>query len=187
MSKLLPVSLGLRAFQFLLSIVVLALSITLIRGQVFGSAPVTTKYSAFTGGFGVLVSAVGAASLYLEFIPNLAALALDGLSGVLYLGGGIAWAIALRATASCSNYDKMLESGILNGGTRKVRGDVIYGIFDGQDSIEGGANKLKGNCTKGLADQSIQFISFGLVLGLILVGWLALKRGGTLGKGGSYV
>jgi hypothetical protein len=61
----------------------------LLKLQVYGEAPVTTKYSSFTGAFGIIVCAVGVASLFLSFIPDLVSIALDGLLGLLFLAGGI--------------------------------------------------------------------------------------------------
>ncbi|KAK4229925.1 marvel domain-containing protein [Podospora fimiseda] len=187
MSKLLPVSLALRAVQFLCGIVILALAVTLITGHKIGSAPVTTKYSAFTGGFGLFTALVGVGSLYVEFIPNLVALALDGLSGALYLGGGIAWAIALRSTNGCKDLEEMVNNGAINFGKKKTGGGTLYGVEIGAKNEKEAIDKLKDNCTKGLADESLQFISVAVAIGLVFIGWVVLKRGGTLGKKGSYV
>jgi hypothetical protein len=59
----------------------------MISNQVLGSAPVTIRFSTFTGGFGMIVGGIGAAALYLTFIPTLVPIALDGLAGLLFLGG----------------------------------------------------------------------------------------------------
>jgi hypothetical protein len=61
----------------------------MIKNQVLDSAPVTTRYSTFTGGFGMIVCFVGALGLFLSFIPPLVPVVLDGLAGLLFLAGGI--------------------------------------------------------------------------------------------------
>jgi hypothetical protein len=70
-----------------MALVVLALAASMISNQVLGSAPVTMRYSTFTGGFGMIVGGIGAAALYLTFIPTLVPIALDALAGLFFLGG----------------------------------------------------------------------------------------------------
>lgn len=70
-------------------IVVLALSIELIKTQRVGDAPTTTKYSAFTGGFGLAVAIFGAIATFFDVIPALVVMAADAISGLLLLAGGI--------------------------------------------------------------------------------------------------
>lgn len=75
--------------QFFISLTILAIAADFIRHQVLGDAPVTTRYSTFTGGFGMLVCGVGAAALFVTSIPALVPIALDGLMGLFFLAGGI--------------------------------------------------------------------------------------------------
>lgn len=70
-----------------MALVVLALAASMISNQVLGSSPVTIRYSTFSGGFGMIVGAIGVAALYLTFIPSLVPLALDALAGLFFLGG----------------------------------------------------------------------------------------------------
>lgn len=72
-----------------MAIVVLGLSVDLVKGQMIGDAPTTTKYGTFTGGFGLAVAIMGFASAFIDAIPALAVMAADALSGLLLLGGGI--------------------------------------------------------------------------------------------------
>jgi hypothetical protein len=60
-----------------------------MKGQYFGEAPVTTKYSVFTGALGMLVAIFGLASLWVEAIPELVVIGADAVAGLLLLGGGI--------------------------------------------------------------------------------------------------
>lgn len=75
--------------QALVALTVLALAAAMINQQVYGSPPVTVRYSTFTGGFGMLVCLVGAAAVFVAFIPALVPLVLDGVAGLLFLAGGI--------------------------------------------------------------------------------------------------
>lgn len=75
--------------QALVALTVLALAAAMINRQVYGSPPVTVRYSTFTGGFGMLVCLVGAAAVFVAFIPALVPLVLDGVAGLLFLAGGI--------------------------------------------------------------------------------------------------
>jgi hypothetical protein len=78
-----------RALQLIFAIVVLALSVRAAKWQVYGSVPATTAFADFTGGFAVLVSLVGIASIWISAIPALIMSMVDGLASVLLLAGGI--------------------------------------------------------------------------------------------------
>jgi hypothetical protein len=84
-----PASIITRALQLIFAIVVLALSIRASKWQVYGSVPATTAFAASTGGFAVLVSLVGIASIWISAIPALIMSMVDGLASVLLLAGGI--------------------------------------------------------------------------------------------------
>lgn len=75
--------------QFLSSLTILALAAVMIKNQVYDAAPVTTRYSTFTGGFGMIVGVIGAICAFVSFVPDLVPIALDGLAGLFFLGGGI--------------------------------------------------------------------------------------------------
>jgi hypothetical protein len=156
------------------------LAATLIKAQVFESAPVTTKYSTFTGGFGIIVGAVGLAGLFIDAIPDLATMALDGLAGLLFLAGGIAWAVGIKGI-SCSNredFEKMVENGLLNLGKFIGPNGPIYGVYrDTNNAFEIFA-KLEENCKKGFADEIFQFLAFGLGVALVGVGFVRWRKGG---------
>lgn len=80
---------GLRNPQLIAAAVVLGLSVTLAKHQVVEGPPAETSFASFTGGFGVFAAAVGIAAIFLEAIPSLVPLALDGLSALFFLAGGI--------------------------------------------------------------------------------------------------
>lgn len=75
--------------QLIFSIVVLGIAATLIKNQVYGSSPTTTRFSTFTGGFGIIVAALGTAGLFITAIPELVVLGVDAICGFLFAAGGI--------------------------------------------------------------------------------------------------
>lgn len=177
-----PVAIGLRVFQLLLGIVVLGLAVTLVRAQVFGGAPVTTTYSSFVGGFNVIAALVGMVGLFFDAIPALVTLALDGLAGVFGLAGGIAWAVGLKGISCTSGDPLMIFNDLINLGREGNNFGVAVDPNDNNDSI---LAHLKANCQKGMADEIIQFILFVVALGLVGVGYVRMRKGGS--SSGSYV
>ncbi|KAK3319219.1 marvel domain-containing protein [Apodospora peruviana] len=183
------ITLGLRALQLLFSVVILGLAVTLIKGQVIDDAPVTTKYASFTGGFGIIVCALGVASLWVSAIPDLVVLGIDALAGIFFAAGGIAWAIGLRGI-QCTNeeqFDKLLDNGLLNQGSVTVNGGTAYGVYKDDTSGEAAWKKLSSNCQKGLADEVFQFLTFGLAVGLLALGYVRMKNGGGTKRSGYVV
>lgn len=75
--------------QFLFAIVVLGLSVTLAKGQRYGSVPAATGYAAFTGGAGILAALIGCAALFVDPLRGIISWAIDGLASLALLAGGI--------------------------------------------------------------------------------------------------
>ncbi|KAK0701618.1 marvel domain-containing protein [Lasiosphaeria miniovina] len=183
------VSFGVRGLQFVFAVTILGLSVALIKAQKYGDAPTTTKYSSFTGAFGIIVCAVGVARLFIDSVPDIVTLALDGILGVLYLGGGIAWAVGLKGIQCTNNDDlnaaNMLLNPLINQGTFTYpNGAIEYGIIDSTDTRDGAWSKLQSSCQKGFSDEIIQFISFAIAIALLGLGYLRMRKGGS---GSSYV
>jgi hypothetical protein len=80
-----------RAFQVLFSALVLGLSISLIKGQKIGSAPIRQGYSAFTGAFGLAVALFGIAAVFVDSLASspFTAWVPDAVAGFAYVAGGI--------------------------------------------------------------------------------------------------
>ncbi|KXX78640.1 hypothetical protein MMYC01_205686 [Madurella mycetomatis] len=173
---------GVRALQFVISLTILAIAADFIRHQVLGDAPVTTRYSTFTGGFGMLVCGVGAVALFVTSIPALVPIALDGLMGLFFLAGGIAWAVGLRGTGNCNDPVGMLGNQLLNRGSVSTDNDVYYGIIEPDDDELAVFNKLRGACQRGTAEEVLQFIAFGAAISLIGIGYSTWKRGTSMGS-----
>ncbi|KAK3293864.1 marvel domain-containing protein [Chaetomium fimeti] len=186
-----PITHGLRGLSFLMALVVLALAANLIAIQVYGTPPVTTRYCTFTGGFGMIVAAVTTVcTIFLSStVPELVPIVLDGLAGLFFLGGGIAWAYSLKDTANCSNYDQMLLNPLLNQGSLTVGDRTAYGVVGSDDDVETVMNRLKGNCQRAQADEVIQFICFGIGIALVAIGLVQMRRGlgGGARRTGAYV
>ncbi|EAQ87147.1 predicted protein [Chaetomium globosum CBS 148.51] len=182
-----PITLGLRGLYFVMALTILALAAAMIANQVYDTPPVTTRYSTFTGGFGMIVAGVGVLCTFVSFVPELVPLVLDGLAALFFLGGGIAWAYGLKDTSNCSNYETMLYSPLLNQGSIKFGDKTGYGVAAGEDATpESIMSALKGNCQRAQADEILQFLCFGLGTALVGLGFLQRRRGGGM-HSGAYV
>lgn len=176
-----PISIGVRVVQFIIAVVILGLSVALLRAQVYGAAPVTTRFSVFLGAFGMITSSLGLTALFLErWIPSLIPLALDAVGGILLAAGGISWAIGLKGV-SCTDiqaYETLYLNGLLNEGCIDGSDGVPYcGVFQGSNNNPDAFAKLRDNCKKAYADEICMFLAFGLALILVALGWLIMRKG----------
>lgn len=62
---------------------------TLAKQQVEGAPPAETSFGSFCGAFGILVSLIGIAALFIDKIPSIVPMGADGLATALYLAGAI--------------------------------------------------------------------------------------------------
>ncbi|KAK3398849.1 marvel domain-containing protein [Sordaria brevicollis] len=173
------VSLGLRGLQILFGAVIVGLSAHFITSQRIGSAPTTTKYSVFTGAYGIIEGLFGIAALFASFIPDVVVLGADAVGALVLLAGGIAWAIGTRSV-SCTDIrkaDKIVNNDLLNQGKQKYKGEWIYGIFHDNPSEKEAWSRLQDSCKRGLADEIFQFLGFAVLVGLVVVGWLRWRGG----------
>lgn len=53
----------------------------------------TIRYCIFLGIYGIMIAALGIASLYVDKIPTEVPLVVDSIGALFYLAGGIAWAV----------------------------------------------------------------------------------------------
>lgn len=182
-----PISLGLRGLFFFMSVTILGLAASMIANQVYDTPPVTTRYSTFTGGFGMIVGGVGVLCTFVSFVPELVPIVLDGLAALFFLGGGIAWAYGLKDSGNCSK-PEMIYNPLLNQGSITVGDNTAYGVVgNGDVDAETILNRLKGNCQRAQADEILQFLCFGLGAALLGLGFLQKRRGGGGGRAGAYV
>jgi len=118
-----------RLAQLVFSTIVLALSVVLIQGQRSGDAPVITKFSAFLGGFGILMALFGVTSQIITLLRNSKITgAVDFIAGLFQFAGGIAMAAQLGpGVNSCSNKLFRETNDIINGGYVVVGGrNLVY-------------------------------------------------------------
>lgn len=186
MNKL--IILGLRGLFFLMAVTVLGLAAAMIANQVYGTPPVTTRYSTFTGGFGMIVAGVGAVCTFVS-VPELVPIVVDILGALFFLGGGIAWAYSLKDTANCSNYETMIYNPLLNQGTLTVGDQTVVGVAGPEGAtVDVVMSRLKSNCQRAQADEVLQFLCFGVGAVLVGLGLLQMRRGGAGGRrAGAYV
>lgn len=78
-----------RVLQIVFCAIVLALSITAIRWQRYGSAPASTGYNAFAGAWGILTALIGLVAVFVTAIPGIFMGLLDFLAFIILLAGGI--------------------------------------------------------------------------------------------------
>ena len=90
------ISIGLRFAQAVFGSVVLALSITLIKGQRYGMSPAATNYSSFVGAFTLLGAIIGLAATWIEFLQSFIGIGIDALILLFNLAGGVV-SVALPA------------------------------------------------------------------------------------------
>lgn len=137
-------------------IVVISISISLARGQGYGSTPATTSYDAFTGGFAILAFLLGMASLGVEVLAPFS-LIVDGLTAVTSLAGGIATAIGLRGT-DCGNIATIYYNSLVNGGLYDFKGEKLAAIPN---------EKIQSRCRADKANTAFMFLGF--VISLVIL------------------
>ncbi|KAK7941315.1 uncharacterized protein PG986_013702 [Apiospora aurea] len=69
--------------------VVFGLSVSLANQQRVGSAPPEIGFSSFAGAFAIVTCLVGAAGLWVDSLPGIVTMVMDGIAAVVYLVGGI--------------------------------------------------------------------------------------------------
>ncbi|KAK7730749.1 hypothetical protein SLS57_001580 [Botryosphaeria dothidea] len=172
-----------RGVQLICAAVVLGLSISLIKGQVFGTVH-AINYAAFTGGWGMLAALIGIAAIFIEPLQGLIMAAVDGLATLFLLAGGIAIAVKLRNVSCSSNSDlnqyKLCGNHLTSGGTIKDKaGQPRCGLDDDDDRLS--------RCKKSSADAAFMIITAVVTIGTLAMALLAMKRGGGIGRKGVVV
>ncbi|PSR77218.1 membrane-associating domain-domain-containing protein [Coniella lustricola] len=183
------VSIIFRALQMLFAIVVVGLSATFMKDQHVGSVPVTTRYSVFVGAFGMIIGSLGLVALWLDGIPSIIPMAADAIAALLFLAGGIAWAVGMKGQ-SCTeaSLKKLYDNALLNQGCNSNLSPNNYGPYcyiAGDQSEEGWPltnlwpSPMKGVCQKAFSNESFLFLGFGAAVILVGLGFLMMKRKGN--------
>ncbi|RYO83695.1 hypothetical protein DL766_007676 [Monosporascus sp. MC13-8B] len=177
-----------RVLLFIFGAVVLGLSIGLAKHQVVESVPPVTSFSGFVGAFGLIVTALGLLSLRFEKIPIKVVIAADALSAVFYIAAGIALSLALKSVSSCSaddplSFTQRFENRVLNGGCEEIDGRPWCYSGDG----DSGEDFTPGRCKRARADNVFEYFGFILAIAVIVITYLAHRRGGTTSTRGLTV
>lgn len=173
----------LTSHQLILGATVVGLSAVLVKQQVIGGAPVTLRYSVFTGAWTMVIAVIGLVLLFIHKIPPLVTMVLDALTGLFLVAGGIAWAIGLRGVKCDSAYgEKMLSKPLLNEGCTTIEGRNTCGIAGRENPLDA----LIGRCKTGMADEIIQFVGFAICVILVILGFFIMRRATTTSSRGRF-
>lgn len=133
----------------------------------------------------------GLLGLFVDAIPSLLTMGPDILATVWFASGGIAWAVRMKRTpCERSHVVELYQNRLLNQGCSKgrVASDVPWcGILRGK--VAKGElwwpwwgpvwpKPLQPICERAYALEAVQFVGLGLSIGLLVLGFLMLKRKG---------
>lgn len=159
----------------LFAIIVLALSVTLAKGQVHGKVPSQTDFAAFCGACGLIFAAVGIVACFVEKLQGIITTVLDGIATLFTLAGGIAFAVTLKVH-SCSNDEFILTNSIINAGDS----DSVS-FLDGKFTFSGESRStLQGRCHEAQAITAFLFFLFAAFAATTALG--AMGKGGRSGS-----
>jgi hypothetical protein len=155
--SLLPTAI-IRGVQLILACIVLGLSVSLAKTQVIGSVPATTAYSSFVGGWGIAAVAFGVAALFFDPLGGIIVVAVDALTAVLYLAGGIAVFVGLKGLSCSADRDltDATKYPLLTGGCND---DLGCGAWIDADSDDGGWDNFFARCKQDEADGAFMIIA----------------------------
>ncbi|KAK8140190.1 hypothetical protein PG984_000256 [Apiospora sp. TS-2023a] len=176
------VAIGLRVAMLVCSAVVLGLSAALNKEQVKGPVPPETGFSSFAGGFTLIACLVGVAGLWVTAIPGLITMVLDGISAVIYLVAGIVLTSALKSISSCTATSQDATTQRVNNRVTNFGCDVknLESNRSCQDLYpEGGVDVTISRCQRAVTDYSFEYIGFMLCVGMVFLGYVLARRGGS--------
>ncbi|KAJ5198527.1 uncharacterized protein N7498_007644 [Penicillium cinerascens] len=156
-----------RAAQLLFSIVVLGLSVTLAKGQGFGSAPAQTGYAAFTGAFGIIAALLGSVALFVDKSDGVITWLVDGVASLALLAGGIVFAVTLKGV-HCGDEWTTFNNVLLNGG--------CWSDNQGDKGCWWGKDELHSRCVSAEADTAFMFLGFIACIGALIGSFLSGRR-----------
>ncbi|CRK06275.1 hypothetical protein BN1723_001707 [Verticillium longisporum] len=165
------VGVGAWILQAIFALVALALSVDLLRGQLYGTPPGSIQFAVFVGSVGLVVALLGLAGMFVDKIPSNVVMVFDVMSGLLLIGGGIAYAVALGGI-ECEWHENLDE----------VEGDDWWEspiVNAGSENYHGTRKLDLRRCQKAYANQSIQFACAVTALGTAFLCYLAWRRTGA--------
>ncbi|KAK7953409.1 hypothetical protein PG996_014301 [Apiospora saccharicola] len=173
------IAMAVRGLLLLSAAVVLGLSVTNAKHQVVGNPPPETSFGSFTGAFGVLVSLIGLAALFIDKIPAFFVMAADALASIFFLAGGIALTLALKGVDNCTGNGAIGDTQrflnkLLNGGCANVGDQSYCGV-----NSDKWKDQLSSRCQRVQADYVFEYIGFICGVAMIALGWVLHKKGGA--------
>lgn len=138
----------------------------------------------------MIVGAVGLVALWIEKIPSLVPIVADGLAALVFVAGGIAWAVGMKGqTCTLSSLQKLYDNPLLNQGCQPEdsKGERYCYVAGKQTEdpwpLENiWPNPMKGVCQKAFANEAFQFLGFAGAVILIILGFLAMRNRGSKSK-----
>lgn len=137
----------------------------------------------------MIAGAIGLLAQFIERIPALVPLAVDGLAALFFVSGGIAWAVAMKGqTCSLASLKKLYDNPLLNQGCTPKKSqsdDGPYCFVAGDQSQDPWPltnlwpNPMKGICQKAFANETFQFLGFAAAVILVVLGFLMMRKRGS--------
>ncbi|KAK8087888.1 hypothetical protein PG997_002849, partial [Apiospora hydei] len=165
--------------------VVFGLSVSLANQQRVGSAPPEIGFSSFAGGFAIVTCLVGAAGLWVDSIPGIVTMVMDGIAAVVYLVGGIILTSALKSVSSCTGtsddeiiargYNKVLNFGCPTMDSTPTPACADLMVTDSDLS----ADPTIPRCQRAITDYSFDFVGLALCVVMVFLGYVLARRGGS--------
>ncbi|KAF1815072.1 hypothetical protein P152DRAFT_244528 [Eremomyces bilateralis CBS 781.70] len=151
----------------------------LIQDQWNNSSPAATKFAAFAGAFGLVVSLLGIVSVFVTALEGLITWVVDTLAGLFFLAAGVVFVVHLKTTNCDIHIAILAENPLLNGGCAVEQGEeYCWYMFAGEWSEEAAYGVLRDRCRMVQADTAFSFLAC-----LTCVAALSLSfffgRGGT--------
>ncbi|KAF2867891.1 marvel domain-containing protein [Massariosphaeria phaeospora] len=176
------VNFALRGAQALFSIVVIALSVTLIKGQVYKKdQPATFGFSVFVGAISLLGALLGIAAHWLDVLQSIIGVAIDVLILIINLAGGVLIAVKLKGI-DCMSEDvlerlKMKNNSLLNGGCYEEKNQVYC-----RNTVILRGEVLNSRCKENQANSAFMFLTLIVLLAAATVTFLNMKHTVKLGR-----
>ncbi|KAI9719547.1 MAG: hypothetical protein M1828_006176 [Chrysothrix sp. TS-e1954] len=178
------VQLALRGIQIAFAAIVLGLSESLVHGQIFGNAPGTTHVCSFNGAWGLFVAFIGIAAAFIEKIPGLVMIILDGIAVIFWLAGSIAMAAKLGVHSCDPNGD---GQNIAKGANAYTQNNEVIdaGTYsrNGRDYVRRTVD-FEGRCRMAQADDAFLFFGLACFTASLVLDFLS-SRGRMMRVGGS--
>lgn len=183
----------LRASQLALTLILLGLTASLIKGQTYGGAPAATVLALFCSvvrlplpslpltrqpklipqQWSFLIALLGLVAIFAALLPARLALALDALASLLLAISGTVLAAALGAPHSCASPNTspntyVTGNAVINGGRILRFGNWVVNLYE----------PFEARCRMGQATTALLWIAAAAFAGSAVVDWALVRRAG---------